>query len=109
VAIQLQASARRPGCVGVDFSPKMLAIGLEKVQVRGPGPPQFTLSLGTARKLPVKSESVDALTIAFGIRNIQERRLTLAEFAASSTGGQLLIMRVRLSDVSGPWESLPAL
>lgn len=98
VAIQICRHRPRARVIGVDFSPKMLAIGLQKVQSRGLGH-RIHLSLGDARKLPVKSESVDALTIAFGIRNIQERRLTLAEFRrVLKPGGQLLIMEFDLPD-----------
>jgi demethylmenaquinone methyltransferase/2-methoxy-6-polyprenyl-1,4-benzoquinol methylase len=98
VAIQICKQRPEARVIGVDFSPKMLAVGLKKVQFRGLSH-RIHLSLADARKLPVTSESVDAVTIAFGIRNIQERRLTLAEFRrVLKPGGQLLIMEFDLPD-----------
>lgn len=98
VAIQICKQRPEALVIGVDFSPKMLAVGLKKVQSKGLSH-RIQLSLGDARKLPVTSESVDAVTIAFGIRNIQERRLALAEFRrVLKPGGQLLIMEFDLPD-----------
>jgi demethylmenaquinone methyltransferase/2-methoxy-6-polyprenyl-1,4-benzoquinol methylase len=98
VAIQICRHRPQARVIGVDFSPRMLAIGLQKVHSRGLSR-RIHLSLGDARQLPVKSEFVDAVTIAFGIRNIQERRLTLSEFRrVLKPGGQLLIMEFDLPD-----------
>jgi demethylmenaquinone methyltransferase/2-methoxy-6-polyprenyl-1,4-benzoquinol methylase len=55
--------------------------------------------------LPLKSNSIDAVTMAFGIRNIKERHRVLAEFMrVLRSGGQLLIMEFDYPDhrVLGP-------
>ena len=72
--VAIEICRHHPGAkvVGVDFSPKMLAIGKEKVSSRNLDS-RIRLSLGDGRQLPVKSGCFDAATIAFGIRNIEER------------------------------------
>jgi len=78
--------------VGVDFSPHMLAIAKKKLQSK-PFLNRTSLALGDGRLLPIKSDSVHVVTMAFGIRNIKERRQVLAEFMrVLKRAGQLLIM-----------------
>jgi demethylmenaquinone methyltransferase/2-methoxy-6-polyprenyl-1,4-benzoquinol methylase len=63
---------------GLDFSPGMLAIGQKKVRTKGlSGRIDFTL--GDARRLPFREKFFDGATMAFGIRNIEERRDVLTE------------------------------
>ncbi|MBW1979677.1 MAG: bifunctional demethylmenaquinone methyltransferase/2-methoxy-6-polyprenyl-1,4-benzoquinol methylase UbiE [Deltaproteobacteria bacterium] len=98
VAIEVCKRHKNIRVIGVDFSPRMLAIGRKKVQARGMAA-RIHLSLADARCLPLKSGSVDAVTIAFGIRNIQEKGLVLQEFwRVLRQGGQLLIMEFDLPD-----------
>ena len=78
--------------VGVDFSPAMLAVGRKKIRARGL-PDRISLAAGDGRRLPVRDASADAVTIAFGLRNIEERHLALREFyRVLKPGGQLLVM-----------------
>jgi demethylmenaquinone methyltransferase/2-methoxy-6-polyprenyl-1,4-benzoquinol methylase len=98
--VAIEICKHHPGAkvVGVDFSPRMLAIGKEKVNSRNLGT-RIRLSLGDGRQLPVKSGCFDAATIAFGIRNIEERDQALAEFnRILKPGGQLLIMEFDIPD-----------
>ena len=98
VAIEICKHHPSAKVVGVDFSPKMLSIGQEKVRDRG-FDRDIHLSLGDGRQLPVKSGNFDAATIAFGIRNIEERDQALAEFnRVLKPGGQLLIMEFDIPD-----------
>jgi demethylmenaquinone methyltransferase/2-methoxy-6-polyprenyl-1,4-benzoquinol methylase len=66
-------SARRGAArvVGVDFAGTMLTHGLEKVRKQGLAS-RIQLVRGDAMSLPVTSESVNAATIAFGIRNVMQ-------------------------------------
>lgn len=92
--VAVEICKHHPGArvVGVDFSPKMLAIGQRKVKSRNLLS-RIHLSLGDGRRLPVQSGCFDAATIAFGIRNIEEREQALAEFnRILKPGGELLIM-----------------
>jgi demethylmenaquinone methyltransferase/2-methoxy-6-polyprenyl-1,4-benzoquinol methylase len=84
--------------IGLDFSPRMLSVAKKKL-----GSKYFkdrtSLTLGDSRLLPIKGGSIDVVTMAFGIRNIQERRQVLAEFMrVLKEGGQILIMEFDLPD-----------
>lgn len=78
--------------IGLDFSPAMLKIGQQKITSRQLSD-RIRLLAGDARCLPLRNASVDAVTIAFGIRNIEERALVLHEFhRVLKPGGRLFIM-----------------
>jgi demethylmenaquinone methyltransferase / 2-methoxy-6-polyprenyl-1,4-benzoquinol methylase len=78
--------------IGVDFSHQMLRIGLAKVRKRG-ATRQITLIRGDATRIPLVSGSVDAATIAFGIRNVQHPDLACVELArVVRRGGRLAIL-----------------
>src|SRR5262245_17581885 len=64
--------------VGVDFAGSMLMHGLEKVRARRLGE-RIRLVRGDAMRLPVSDASVDAITIGFGIRNVQVTEAACAE------------------------------
>src|SRR4029077_17402711 len=55
--------------VGVDFAGVMLRVGREKLR-RARLDDRVTLVRGDATRIPVADGSVDAVTIAFGIRNV---------------------------------------
>jgi len=70
VAMEICRHRPQARVVGVDFSPAMLAVGRKKIAARGLATRISTL-VGDGRCLPIGSEQVDAVTIAFGIRNIE--------------------------------------
>jgi len=96
--VALEIVRQRPGLkvLGIDFSANMLKIGREKVKKKG-FEDKIHLFLGDALKIPFKKSQFDALTIAFGIRNIKERKEALREFyTVLKPGGQLIIMEFGL-------------
>jgi demethylmenaquinone methyltransferase/2-methoxy-6-polyprenyl-1,4-benzoquinol methylase len=98
--LAIAISTYHPGVkvAGLDFSPRMLAIGQRKVRSRGLQG-LIPLSLGDARRIPFKNDSVDAATMAFGIRNIQERQDVLIEiWRVLKEGAQLWIMEFDCPD-----------
>ncbi len=87
-------SARRGAArvVGVDFSGAMLTHGLEKVRKQGLAP-RIQLVRGDAMNLPVTSESVNAATIAFGIRNVLQPEVACRELVrVLRPGGRIAIL-----------------
>jgi len=98
------ALAARPGAarvVGVDFSGAMLARGLQKVRTAGESG-RISLVRGDAMRLPVPARSVDAVTIAFGIRNVQRPDVACAEMArALRPGGRLAILEFGVPRIPG--------
>ena len=82
--------------VGVDFSTSMLSHGLGKVKAAALSD-RIQLICGDAMALPAATESVDAVTIAFGIRNVQRADEACKElFRALRPGGRLAILEFGL-------------
>lgn len=93
-------AARRPRgaaqVLGVDFSGAMLAHGLAKLR-RGQLDGRVTLVRGDATALPVADASVEVVTIAFGIRNVEQPERACAElFRVLRPGGRLAILEFGL-------------
>jgi len=90
-----QALARRTqakAVTGLDFTAGMLEVARVK-QARDPDLARITYIQGDAMALPFADASFDALTIAFGIRNVQHPDRALAEFhRVLRPGGRLVIL-----------------
>ena len=76
--LMLTALDPRVRVTGIDISAEMLARGRAKAQRHAAGA-QIVLRRGDALALPVATASVDAVTIAFGIRNVADYRTALRE------------------------------
>jgi demethylmenaquinone methyltransferase/2-methoxy-6-polyprenyl-1,4-benzoquinol methylase len=97
VAIALARPGRAASVVGVDFSGEMLRHGREKVRRAAAGQPERRAPIGLARgdamRLPLPAESADAVTIAFGMRNVQDPTVVCRELHRILTrGGRLAIL-----------------
>jgi demethylmenaquinone methyltransferase / 2-methoxy-6-polyprenyl-1,4-benzoquinol methylase len=78
--------------VGIDFSAAMLQVGLGKLRGEGRAA-AVPLLRGDAMYVPLATSSVDAVTIAFGIRNVQDPRAALREVArVLRPGGRLAVL-----------------
>ena len=78
--------------VGVDFSGAMLGLGRQKVEIACESN-RIALVRGDAMRLPIASRSADAVTIAFGIRNVQRPEAACAELVrVLRPGGRLAIL-----------------
>ncbi len=78
--VALTASGKRKDCfvVGVDKSEEMLKLAGTKIESkRGQG--TVTIARGDGLSIPLVSGSVDAVTIAFGIRNMPDTTACLKE------------------------------
>jgi len=64
--------------IGIDISEGMLKVGREKIKRKGVNH-LIDLQLGDSENLNFKSESFDALTAGFGVRNFQDLDAGLAE------------------------------
>ena len=98
-------AARRGGgatrVVGVDFSASMVRLGLEKVRAAGESG-RISLLRGDAMQLPAANRSVDAVTVAFGIRNVVQPAVACAEMArVLRPGGRLAILEFGMPRVPG--------
>lgn len=78
----------------VDPSAKMLEVARTKVAARGLVD-RIRLELGTAETLQYPDRHFDAVSIAFGIRNVPDRAQALAEMArVTRTGGRIAILEL---------------
>ncbi len=78
---------------GLDFSENMLRLGNEKIQKAGIDNIHFMA--GNALSLPFEDDFFDAVTIAFGIRNIADRKKALQEFLRClKKGGRLGVLEL---------------
>jgi demethylmenaquinone methyltransferase/2-methoxy-6-polyprenyl-1,4-benzoquinol methylase len=102
--VSIGAATARPAAkrvVGVDFAGAMLAKGQEKLRAATLDD-AVQLVRGDAMRLPVATAAVDAVTIAFGIRNVQETGAALAELLRVLTpGGRLAILEFGLPQAPG--------
>lgn len=78
LAIALAKCNPQAHIIGMDISEKMLEIGKEKVSKKGLAN-QIELRLGDAAALPYESNTFDAVTVAFGVRNFENLEHGLSE------------------------------
>ena len=87
--------------VGVDFAGAMLRVGLEKTRARGLAN-RVTLVRGDAAQIPAASGSVNAVTVAFGIRNVQNTEAAWDEMhRVLSAGGRLAVLEFAIPTTPG--------
>ena len=86
LALELARRPEHPLVVGLDLVPAMLGPARKKVA-------RVRLLCGDATSLPFPDQSFDAVTIAFGIRNIPHRHQALREMHRVLTpGGRLYVL-----------------
>jgi demethylmenaquinone methyltransferase/2-methoxy-6-polyprenyl-1,4-benzoquinol methylase len=94
--LAIEIARAEPGVevTGIDPSRGMLAIGREKVAARGLDR-RVRMIEGDAQELPFEDASFDAITIAFGIRNVPDRARALREMArVARPGGTIAILEL---------------
>lgn len=90
--LALAASRLHPKqIVGIDISERMIDVGKEKVRAKGL---EFVINLehGEAERLRYESNSFDAITVAFGVRNFSDLKKGLAEFYRVLRNGGVAII-----------------
>jgi demethylmenaquinone methyltransferase / 2-methoxy-6-polyprenyl-1,4-benzoquinol methylase len=98
VALGATGAAR---ILGVDFAGAMLALGLTKVRSAGQER-RISLVRGDAMRLPAPDAIADAVSVAFGIRNVQRPEIGCAEMArVLRPGGRLAILEFGMPRIAG--------
>ena len=94
VALEIcRQKGQRVMVTGIDFSPGMLALARDKIRHRQNMP--VALLAGDALSLPFTAASFHAVTIAFGIRNIQNKVGALQTFYECLVpGGMVLVLEL---------------
>ncbi len=97
----LDASPGAARVVGVDFAGEMLRVGLQKSRARELTP-RLTLVRGDAANIPAASGSVNAVTVAFGIRNVQDTQQACNEmFRVLAPGGRVAVLEFAIPTTPG--------
>jgi demethylmenaquinone methyltransferase/2-methoxy-6-polyprenyl-1,4-benzoquinol methylase len=80
--------------IGLDFAPAMLEVARARARAaRRAADGAVSLICADAEALPVQGAAVDAVTIAFGLRNVADPARALREFArVLRPGGRLVIL-----------------
>ena len=85
--------------VGCDFCRPMLMIGAEKIGRQDLPNPIYLLE-GDALQLPLKAGLFDLVTIAFGLRNLENSRQGMEEmFRVIANGGRLAILEFSIPTI----------
>lgn len=74
----MMAKADIDDVTGLDISPGMLNIGIQKVKDEGLNG-KVNMVIGDSEKLPFDEGTFDAITVAFGVRNFENLELGLQE------------------------------
>lgn len=89
------------GVLGVDFAGEMLKIGRDKV-ARGGLAGTVALVRGDAMRLPAVDRSVQGVTIAFGIRNVEQPQVACDEmFRTLTPGGRIAVLEFAIPTMPG--------
>ncbi|MBW2507028.1 MAG: bifunctional demethylmenaquinone methyltransferase/2-methoxy-6-polyprenyl-1,4-benzoquinol methylase UbiE [Deltaproteobacteria bacterium] len=89
--------------VGSDPSARMLEVGSEKIERAGLTD-RIALEVGDAQALPYEDDTFDGCCIAFGIRNVPDRRAALREMArVTKPSGRIAVLE--LGEPSVGWLS----
>lgn len=91
LSMQLATAIAPHGKVtGLDFSEKMIEIGLENIADH-PSKELISLMQGNAMALPFDDDQFDAVTVAWGLRNVPELEVALREMIrVLKPGGKLV-------------------
>jgi demethylmenaquinone methyltransferase / 2-methoxy-6-polyprenyl-1,4-benzoquinol methylase len=95
--------ARPPAArvIGVDFAGAMLAVGRDKVRAERLAP-AIALVRGDATRIPVADASVDAVTVAFGIRNVADVPAACREMRrVLKPGGRAAVLEFAVPETPG--------
>ncbi|MDY0087046.1 MAG: bifunctional demethylmenaquinone methyltransferase/2-methoxy-6-polyprenyl-1,4-benzoquinol methylase UbiE [Coriobacteriia bacterium] len=88
--------------VGTDFVAEMLAVAEEKAK-GFEGKTRLSFSVADAQDLPFPDASFDVVTVAFGVRNLPDRRANFAEvIRVLKDGGRYVILEFS-RPVFAPW------
>lgn len=105
VALALARQAAPAEVVATDFTPEMLAIAETKAAAYE-GPTRLEIMLADAQDLPFADESFNAVTIAFGVRNLPDRAANFSEvLRVLKPGGRYVILEFSRPTFA-PWRGV---
>lgn len=92
LAIAMARKIEEGTIIGADFSSEMLAIASEKIKRLNLNE-RITLQECNAESIPLEDGVVDAVTVAFGVRNFEHQKEALTEIKRTiKSGGNLIVL-----------------
>jgi demethylmenaquinone methyltransferase/2-methoxy-6-polyprenyl-1,4-benzoquinol methylase len=102
--VAIAAHTARPGAarvVGIDFAGAMLRVAQEKI-ARARLASRIALLRGDATSIPIRDQSVDRITVAFGIRNVEDTARACAEMhRVLARGGRIAVLEFAIPTLPG--------
>lgn len=84
---------------GLDFNEEMINVAYKRLKQSAEGY-KYTLIKGDVLELPFEDEVFDCVTIAFGLRNIPDKKKALAEmYRVLKPGGKLVCLELSKPDI----------
>lgn len=78
--------------IGVDIAQQMLNVGIKKIEIAGLEK-WITLQKADSENLPFDTNTFDAVTVAFGVRNFENLKAGLSEiYRVLKPGGRMVIL-----------------
>lgn len=94
LAIAAARAYPRIHVTALDFAGEMMAVGRQKVE-REKLSPRIEFIQGDAMQIPLPHNSVDVAAVAFGIRNMPDRKSALAEMCRVVVpGGRVMVLEM---------------
>ena len=85
--------------IGLDLSKEMMAVG-EKRKLSIPQSEKITFTHASATSIPYETNSFDIVSMAFGIRNVDNVEMCLVDIYRVLKGGKALIMEFSLPSLA---------
>lgn len=86
--------------IGLDFNKEMIRVGYKRLS-ESIKDYRYKLIKGNVLELPFEDNSFDCITIAFGLRNIKDKRKALKEMhRVLKTGGRLICLELSKPEIS---------
>ncbi|WP_297421464.1 bifunctional demethylmenaquinone methyltransferase/2-methoxy-6-polyprenyl-1,4-benzoquinol methylase UbiE [Clostridium sp.] len=91
---ECKAVGKNTPVIGVDFSQEMLNVGAERLN-QSLRDYKYKLIKGSILELPFEENTFDCITIAFGLRNIQDKGKALSEmYKVLKPGGKVVCLEL---------------
>jgi len=94
IELECKAVGKAAKVVGLDFNSEMIKVGMKKL-TKTLDKNQFSLIQGDAMTLPFQDNTFDCITIAFGLRNVPDKRKAICEmYRVLKPGGKLVCLEL---------------
>lgn len=99
IELECIAVGKNTTVIGLDFNKEMLNVGYKKLS-QSINNYKFNLIQGDAMKLPFENNSFDCITIAFGLRNVPDKKKSISEmYRVLKPGGKVVCLELSKPEI----------